>query len=627
MKTFNQIAALCTMVAFCSCEAKTQDVVSPNGDLKVTVACTPTDAYGEATFSIDYKGKPVLVQSRLGMETEAQELMGNLKLKSVSKAKPVVDDYQMQTGKRSHCVNEASERIYTFENEAGQTLDVTLRAYNDGVAFKYGLQMRTDKERITREHTTYTLPQGTKRWMQEYDMGYERLFPLSTDGTLTGHPEVNVWGYPALAELQDSVFMLVTEANIRFGHCGSLLYNGENRNCYQVRLSDDKMTGEGTWESPWRVLILGSLADVVESTLVTDVSDPSKVEDTSWIKPGLVSWIYWAHNHGSKDFRLLKEYVDLAIRMKWPYNLIDWEWNEMGNGGKMEDVVKYATERGVKSLVWYNSSTAWLGPGPLYRLNKKEERRKEYQWLSDLGVAGMKIDFFNGDNVATMNYCIDLLEDAADYHLMVNFHGATIPRGWQRTYPHMMSVEGVYGAEWYNNNATLTDQAAAHNATLPFTRNVVGSMDYTPGTFSDSQYPHVTSHAHELALPILFESALQHMPDRPTTYDQLPEAVKQLLSTLPTAWDDTKLLTGYPGVEVVMARRKGDVWYIAGINGTDKPRTLRSSLDVLSIDGRQMTLFKDGADNRSFSIEKDVPTGDSLTVDCLPRGGFVGVIK
>ncbi len=625
MKIFTRIVAVWTLCVLCACGGVTYDVVSPNEDLQVLVTCTPTDAYGEAIFSVAYKGKTVLTQSRLGMETEARKLAGNLKLKSISEIKPVADDYRMLTGKRSHCMNNASERVYTFENEDGQTLDVTFRVYNDGIAFKYGFQTGTD-ERIIREHTSYTLPQGTKRWMQEYDMGYERFFPLTTDGIQTEHPDVNTWGYPALTELQDSVFMLVTEANIRRGHCGSLLYNGEDRNCYQVRLSDDKMIGRGTWESPWRVLIIGSLADVVESTLVTDVSDPSKLEDTNWIKPGLVSWIYWAHNHGSKDFRLLKDYVDLAVRMKWPYNLIDWEWNEMGNGGKMEDVVKYATECGVKSLIWYNSSTAWLGPGPLYKLNKKEDRLKEYQWLSDLGVSGMKIDFFNGDDVATMDYCIDLLEDAADYELMVNFHGASVPRGWQRTYPHMMSVEGVYGAEWYNNNATLTDRAAAHNATLPFTRNVIGPMDYTPGTFSDSQYPHITTYAHELALPLLFESALQHMPDSPATYDQLPEAVKRLLSTLPTAWDDTKLLAGYPGIEVVIARRKGEAWYIAGINGTDEPHTLCVSLEELSVNGKSMTLFKDGADNRSFSIKENVPS-DSLVIDCLPRGGFVGVIK
>ena len=153
-----------------------------------------------------------------------------------------------------------------------------------------------------------------------------------------------------------------------------------------------------------------------------------------------------------------------------------------------------------------------------------------------MGIAGIKVDFFSGDSVSTMNYYIDLLEDAIKYKLMLNFHGATIPRGWQRTYPHMMSIEGVYGAEWYNNAPILTNRAAEHNATLPFTRNVVGPMDYTPGTFSNSQHPHITSYAHELALPVIFESALQHMPDRPSVYYGLPEPVKRLLSELPVAW-------------------------------------------------------------------------------------------
>ena len=194
----------------------------------------------------------------------------------------------------------------------------------------------------------------------------------------------------------------------------------------------------------------------------------------------------------------------------------------------------------------------------------------------------------------------------------------------------MMSVEGVYGAEWYNNNSILTDRAAAHNATLPFTRNVIGPMDYTPGTFSDSQHPHITSHGHELALPVIFESALQHMPDRPSTYDSLPEGVKLLLSELPTAWDETKLLGGYPGVEVIMARRKGDVWYIAGINGTNEPRTLYVPLETIPTSGKQISLFKDGADDRSFSMEENLTLTDEetdLEIKCLPRGGFVAVIK
>lgn len=613
-----------------SCHTETLDLTSPNGALKLTMELAEENAYGEIGFSVDYEGRRILSQSKLGLETDAQKLVGNLKLKSVSTVKHVTDDYRMITGKRSHCVNEASERIYSFENEAGQTLEVTFRVYNDGVALKYGINAITDKEYVTHEYTAYTVPKGTRRWLQEYELGYEKFFPLSTDGKLADRPEVNLWGYPALVEPQDSVFVLITEANIRRGHCGSLLYNGDQRDSYQVQLADKQPISDGSWESPWRLLIIGDLSDVVESTLVTDVSDPSKVEDTEWITPGMVSWIYWAYNHGSKDYQRVKEYIDLAVRMKWPYDLIDWEWDEMENGGNLQDAVKYALQQGIKPLLWYNSSTSWLGPGPLYRLNRKEDREKEYKQLSDMGVAGIKVDFFAGDSVATMNYYMDLLEDAVKYKLILNFHGATIPRGWQRTYPHMMSVEGVYGAEWYNNNAMLTNRAAEHNATLPFTRNVIGPMDYTPGTFSDSQHPHITSHGHELALPVIFESALQHMPDKPSVYDNLPEAVKHLLAELPTTWDDTKLLAGYPGTEVVMARKKGDIWYIAGINGTNEPRTLRVSLEDIPVRGKKMSLFKDGTDDRNFAIEENIPLPDGQTdleIGCLPRDGFVVVMQ
>lgn len=628
----NRLKLICmawVLVLCCACREGKTGVSSPDGNLEIVVDAE-SDAYGEAAFSVDYRGRRLLSGIRLGLETDKQRFAGNLKLEAASAARPVADDYYMQTGKRSHCTNEASERVYTFGNENGRLLTVTFRVYNDGVAFKYGLPDVPGRESVTGEYTAYHLPDGTKRWMQEYEASYERFFPLTTDGVQAGRPEVDCWGYPALAELQDSVFVLITEANIRRGHCGSLLYNGGQRSLYQVRLADRPRIDGGSWESPWRVLIAGRLADVVESTLVTDVSDPSKLSDPSWIKPGPVSWIYWAYNHGSRDYRLVKQYIDLAARMKWPYVLIDVEWDEMGNGGGMEDALEYARERGGKPLVWYNSSTGWIeGPGPRFRLNGREDRLKEYQWMKDHGVAGAKVDFFAGDSVSVMDYCIDLLEDAMDYRLMANFHGATLPRGWQRTYPNLMTVEGVYGAEWYNNNGELTHRAAAHNATLPFTRNVVGSMDYTPGTFSDSQHPHVTTHGHELALPVLFESALQHMPDRPSSYDSLPAGVKDLLSTLPTAWDDTRLLAGYPGIEVVMARRKGDVWYVAGINGTDEARTLRASLEPLSLPaGRQTDLFMDGEDGRSFRIGKGLGgVEDSLAVPCLPRGGFVAVIR
>ncbi|MEO6520278.1 MAG: glycoside hydrolase family 97 catalytic domain-containing protein, partial [Mucilaginibacter sp.] len=227
-----------------------------------------------------------------------------------------------------------------------------------------------------------------------------------------------------------------------------------------------------------------------------------------------------------------------------------------------------------------------------------------------------------------MKYYMDILEDAAKYHLLVNFHGATIPRGWARTYPNLMSTEAVYGAEWYNNKNVLTDKAAAHNTTLPFTRNIVGSMDYTPVTFSDSQHPHITSFAHELALAVVFESGLQHFADRPSAYYALPEEPRKFLKDFPTTWDETKLINGYPGEMVVIARRKGKLWYVAGLNGKNTPQTLNLDLNFLGNSDYSFQIFKDGIDTKAITSETvSVKKSDTLQIQCLPMGGFAGLIS
>lgn len=619
-------------IPFCSCSQKDTGVISPNGKICLSVEIkedTEKDGFGKVFFNVEYKdgktSRRVLSDTRIGLETQLMSFTDNIRLKSVSGTKLIEDDYVMLTGKRSHCQNRGNERIFRFENEKAETLDIVFRAYDDGIVFRYSLPSVQDKDSLTSEHTAYYIPEGTKRWIQNYSVGYEGFYPLKTRAE---RGKDNMWGYPLLLEPADSLFVLITEANILRGHSGSRLYNGNDMNQYQVRMTDDKLALGDSFTSPWRVLMIGSLSDVVESTLVTDVSEPNKISDTSWIMPGSASWVYWAHNHGSKNFKIVKDYIGLAVDMKWPYSLIDAEWNEMSNGGDIEDLITYSLSRNIKPMIWYNSSTAWMGPGPLYRLNSKENRIKEYTWLQKSGVVGVKIDFFPDDYSSNMDYYIDLLEDAAKYKLMVNFHGATIPRGWQRTYPHLMTMEAVYGAEWYNNKPILTDRAAEHNVTLPFTRNVIGSMDYTPGTFSDSQHPHITTCGHELALSVVFESALQHMPDRPEVYSSLPRKVREFLSGLPTAWDDTKLLCGYPGTDIVLARRKGDVWYIGGLNGTNENKILSFSLAPLQVEGKTMDVFKDGVDDKSFAIEENIQlSNDKMDMSCLPRGGFVAVIK
>ncbi len=585
---------------------------SPNGQLTAQVK--------NDTLLINNSGRTVLCLPKVGIGNallNGQNLIFSRKVKA---------DYEMLAGKRSHCTNEANE--YCAILDANTTL--VLRLYNDGIALRYELT-GLNNEKMPEEQTTYRIAEGTNRWMMEWSDGYEGFYPLSTTGESRRHH----WGYPCLIQAvpqmagfrsqSPAIYTLLTEANIERRQSASSLKNDQDKELFRVCPDQNELLLSGDWHTPWRVAIIGTLAKVVESTLVTDVSEPCKLADTSWIKPGVVSWVYWAYNHGSNDYNIIKKYVDLAVALKLPYVLIDAEWDEMKDGKTIEDAVNYAKEKGIKPMIWYNSSVGWVNgaPGPKFRLNKPEDREKEFAWCESIGVAGVKIDFFSGDTQLNMDYCQELLECGARHHLLVNFHGATIPRGWQRTYPNLLSTEGVYGAEWYNNVPTFTNRAAAHNATIPFTRNVIGPMDYTPCAFSDSQHPHITSHAHELALTVLYESGLQHLADRPESFLAQPKEVQAFFGQLPAAWDETRLVAGEPADHVVMARRSGKTWYVAGINGTDAEKTINVSLDFIK--GTNAQLFADSGNKENpWSIQSLKELPKSLT--CQPRGGFVLII-
>ena len=592
--------------------------VSPNGLLSLQ----PHDD----GFVVAYKGQVVLNIPSVGYEGKNAASLSALK-----KSRSLTDNYHMLIGKRLHCYNKANEYAVAL----GTGVRMVVRLYNDGVAFRYELS-GLDDEPLPKETTTYLIPEGTKRWMQQWTDAYEGFFPLTTSykqraergfsrPSLSPEGFNNHWGYPALIQPADGVFALITEANMEKLQSASSLFNDGER--YKVCPDDNQLKFNGEWHSPWRVIIVGTLADVVQSTLVTDVSAPSQYHDIEWIKPGCVSWIYWAYNHGSNDYNIICKYVDMAVTLHLPYVLIDAEWDEMKDGKTVEDAINYAKSKGIKPMIWYNSSVGWVNgaPGPKYRLNKPEDREREFAWCEQLGVAGVKIDFFSGDTQMNMEYCIDLMESAARHHLLINFHGATIPRGWQRTYPNLLTTEAVYGAEWYNNVPTFTNKAAAHNATLPFTRNVIGPMDYTPCTFSDSQHPHITSNAHELALTVLYESGLQHLADKPESYLAQPEEVQQFFGHLPSVWDETRFVCGYPGELAVLARRNGDTWWVAGINGTDAQKTVNLNLDFLR-KPHNIQVFEDGDSKSQLWNIHSAEVVPSL-MKLQPRGGFVFVVK
>lgn len=579
-------AMLLLSMPVCRAESETAVISSPDGKISVKVT------------------QGFLVVSYDNVEVQTVKLgLSSLKDYYFTK-EPIERQYTMISGKRSECLYRYNEMICADTDGKKFTVLVT----DHGVAFKFN---------DSSDDISYLIPEGTKRWMQQLKTDYEGFYPASTSASN------GKYGYPALIEYGNGVFGLIAESGVRHGNSCSYLVSRGNE--YAVTLTDSHVNTP----NPWRILMIGSLADIVESTMVNDLSDECKIEDTSWIKPGVSSWIYWAYNHSSKDFQKVKEYVDLAHDMGWPYTLIDWEWDEMANGGAIEDAMAYARERGVKVNLWYNSGTSWIGngaPGPQDRLRTREAREKEMTRLEQMGATGIKVDFFLPDGHEMVDYYLDILEDAARHHLLVDFHGCTIPRGWSRTWPNLMSMEAVYGAEWYNNNRRMTNAAAAHNATLPFTRNVIGPMDYTPCTFTDSQNPHITTDCHELALPILFESGLQHMADRPEAYLGLPEPVKKLLSGLPSAWDDTRLLAGYPGQSAVIARRSGDTWYIAGINGTEGEIILEPDFSRIGQDVTLSMLITDKGDKpgMGFDIQNKVQAGKIV----LPaRGGFVAIVR
>jgi len=247
-----------------------------------------------------------------------------------------------------------------------------------------------------------------------------------------------------------------------------------------------------------------------------------------------------------------------------------------------------------------------------------------------MGIHGVKVDFFESEKQDMINYYLDILEDAARFEMMVYFHGCLVPRGWARTYPHLITYEGVRGAEWYNNGPELTTTAPVHNTILPFTRNVVGAMDYTPVTFTNSQHPHITSYGHELALSVLFESGMQHFADRPEGYYNLPDAAKNFLREVPNAWDDTRFLDGYPGKEVIMARRKGENWYVGGIHSEvrrEKSKTLKFNF-LQEGKKYQLTLITDGKYDTEFATRYLVVDNNSeIEVKMLRRGGFAASLK
>lgn len=593
--------------------------------------------YIKASYNNNGKISEAIPHIDLGLLRSDQDFSKELKFLNAGKPRLIREQYSALHGKRSLRTNSANEVVFSFENPSKARLNIIVRAYNDGIAFRYEFPEKQGKFVVMDELTAYSIPGETLRWMEKWNAPNEELY----DSMSNGNVQQREWCYPALFSSKDSsCWFLLHEADVNRTYCGTKLSNTADGSTYKLTFPDPRDgRGQGAsqpsitlpWQSPWRVIMIGTLADIVASTLVDDVSAPSVVKNTDWIKPGIASWNYWSSNHGTKDYKIVCEFADLAREMGWPYTLLDWEWDSMSNGGHLEDALQYIHSKGVKPLMWYNSGGPHtsVSSTPRDRLLTHEKRVEEFTRLKKLGVAGVKVDFFESEKQDMIRYYLDILEDAAAFEMMVYFHGCLVPRGWARTYPNLMTSEAVRGAEWYCYDPLFTTAAPAHNTILPFTRNVVGSMDYTPVTFTNAQNPHTTSYGHELALSIVFESGIQHMADRPEGYCQLPDAAKAFLEEVPAAWDDTRLLDGFPGRDVMIARRRNNTWFIGGISAAMQERTEKISFSFLPENVKyELTLISDGTHDKALTTRYlVVDRSSTVEVEMLRRGGFVAILS
>lgn len=635
----------CLFLAF-SCGNKTKEwsVTSPSGKVKFTLNLQQNKqlAY-QVTLGDSASSKVVIATSPLGIVRQDQTFVENLKFTSADAVKSFSDDFTLPIGKQKSVTNTGNELVVTFENEKGSPIQVIARAYDDGVAFRYNFPGSDSVYTVEDEVTGFAVAGQGKVWVQPYDKvtvytpAYERYFengaPIGTAA-----PSKEGWAFPALFQTENA-WMLITEAAVDSTYFAAHLQPSADGGKYTIRLPEEeeaknivtnKPTSSLPWATPWRVIIIGeSLSRVVESNMVVKLNPASKIADESWIKPGRASWSWWGDWPSPKDYNALKKFVDFSAEMGWEYSLVDANWDLM-EGGNIEQLVKYANSKNVGILMWYNSG----GPHnevterPRDIMSDDVKRREEFKKLGEWGVKGVKVDFFQSDKPLIIKQYHDILKDAADNKVMVNFHGCTLPKGWNRTWPNLVSMEAIRGAECYAFDSLYPEQAIVQNTIIPFTRNVVGSVDYTPVTFSDQKFPHLTSYAHELALSIVFESGIVHLADRIQPYKTLPEAPKQFLKTFPVTWDETILLQGFPGKDCVMARRNGDVWYIGGINGTKEAVKWEIDLTRLGSKEYAASVITDGKTNKEFkSYNAPLKAGEKLVVDVLPAGGFVAVLK
>jgi hypothetical protein len=629
-------------------------LTSPDGAISVTFSLSD----GQPHYAVSFHNQPLLQPSRLGLVREDADFSKNLTLLGISPVESVTDHYQLVTGKRRDITYSANRQTFHLQNptapQDAQHLDILFQVSNDGLAFRYIFPEVPLKTRLPITHTIqqeltsfHFLPKTTaflqpmqvakSGWESSnpaYEEFYQKEIPIGTPSTLGAG-----WVFPALFHSGDR-WMAITEASVGRSWCGCHLADQSPGGEYTIALADPRETIGNQpaaphsflpWKSPWRILAIGSLKTLTESTLGTDLADPPApalaAACAAFVKPGLASWSWPLMGDKNTTFDVQKKFIDYAADMHWPYCLIDALWDTQIGDQRMKQLCAYAATKNVGILLWYNSRGDWntTPQTPRDKLLTHASRLAEFTKLRNWGVKGIKVDFFGGDGQPFINYYQDILTDAAPFHLMVNFHGATLPRGLERTYPNLLTMEAIRGFEYITFEQANADQEPTHAAMLPFTRNLFDPMDFTPVCLDkiNDRVTRRTTPGFELALAVLFTSGIQHIPETPEGMATQPDYVRAFMRNFPAAWDDTRFLAGYPGKYVVLARKARNTWYLAGINGQETPQEIVMDLRPLTIAGTGHLI---GDNDSGQLMQADIPpesVATQYTLTLQPHAGFV----
>lgn len=626
--------------------AQSVSVNGPDGKLQLTVSCP--SANGEVSYAVTYNGKQMLESSPLGMETNVGDFYRGLQLKE---HKVTVFDtvYEQSRIKASHIHYRANELLCSFVNGEGKNVQITFRVSNNDVAFRYTLPREQGKGSVTvnsertgfrfpSQTTTFLCPQsdamiGWKRTKPSYEEEYKADAPMN-ERSGYGHG----YTFPCLFKVGDDGWVLLSETGVDSRYCGSRLSDWDN-GVYRIAFPmPEENNGNGTvapafslpGSTPWRTVTVGeTLKPIVETTVPWDVVEP-RYTTTHDYKPGRGTWSWILWQDGSINYDDQVRYVDLAAAMGYEYVLIDNWWDNNIGRDRMEQFIKYARSKGVEVFLWYSSSGYWndIEQSPVNRMDNSIARKQEMRWLQSQGVKGIKVDFFGGDKQETLRLYEEILSDADDHGLMVIFHGCTLPRGWERMYPNYVGSEAVLASENLVFSQHFCDNEA-FNATLhPFIRNAVGCMEFG-GVFlnkrlnrsNDGGTIRRTTDIFQLATAVLFQNPIQNFALAPNNLTDAPQICLDFMKQVPTTWDETRFIDGYPGRYIVLARRHGNTWYIAAVNATAEPLKLKLDLPVLA--GQEVSLYSDDKKMQPQLKLQKIKTDGSLQLTVQPQGGAV----